>query len=45
MVKALGEKEYEVITYDNLRTDHKWAVLHGELIVADLNDQKNGVAF
>jgi UDP-glucose 4-epimerase len=40
MVKALGEKGYEVITYDNLSTGHKWAVLCGELIVGDLNDQK-----
>ncbi len=42
MVKALGEKEYEVITNDNLRTGHKWAVLRDELIVADLIDKKMG---
>jgi UDP-glucose 4-epimerase len=40
MVKALGEMGYDVITYDNLSTGHKWAVLHGKLIVGDLNDQK-----
>jgi UDP-glucose 4-epimerase len=40
MVKALGEHGYEVITFDNLSTGHKWAVLCGELIVGDLNDQK-----
>jgi UDP-glucose 4-epimerase len=40
IVKALGEKGYEVITYDNLNTGHKWAVLHGGLIVGDLKDQK-----
>jgi UDP-glucose 4-epimerase len=39
VVKALGEKGYNVLTYDNLSTGNKWAVLHGELVVADLADR------
>lgn len=37
-VKALGERGYEVLTYDNLSTGNQWAVLHGDLVVADLSD-------
>jgi UDP-glucose 4-epimerase len=39
-VKLLGEKGYEVITYDNLSTGHEWAVLYGKLIVGDLGDKE-----
>jgi len=39
VVKALGEKGYDVLTYDNLSSGNKWAVLHGDLIVADLADK------
>jgi UDP-glucose 4-epimerase len=38
VVKALGEKGYEVLTYDNLSTGNRWAVLHGDLVTADLSD-------
>ena len=38
VVKALGEHAYDVLTYDNLSTGNKWAVLHGDLVVADLAD-------
>lgn len=39
VVKALGKSGYEVLTYDNLSTGHKWAVLHGTLVVGDLSDK------
>lgn len=39
VVKALGEKGYNVLTYDNLSTGNKWAVLYGEIAVADLSDK------
>ena len=38
VVKALGERGYDVLTYDNLSTGNSWAVLHGDLVVADLSD-------
>jgi len=38
VVKALGERGYEVLTYDNLSTGHPWAVLYGDLVVGDLLD-------
>lgn len=38
VVKALGEKGHEVLTYDNLSTGHGWAVLYGGLVEADLAD-------
>ena len=38
VVKALGERGYDVLTYDNLSTGNRWAVLHGDLIAADLSD-------
>ncbi|WP_297056737.1 UDP-glucose 4-epimerase GalE [Thermosulfurimonas sp.] len=40
VVKLLGERGYEVITYDNLSTGHEWAVLYGKLIRADLGDRE-----
>lgn len=38
VVKMLGEKGYDILTYDNLSTGNRWAVLHGDLAVADLGD-------
>jgi UDP-glucose 4-epimerase len=40
MVKALGEKGYEILVYDNLSTGHEWAVLYGGLVKGDLSDRK-----
>ena len=40
VVKALGEKGFEVLTYDNLSTGNKGAVLYGDIVTADLSDQK-----
>ncbi len=37
VVKALGERGYQVVTYDNLSTGHSWAVLSGDLVVGDLS--------
>jgi len=39
-VKLLGEKGYELLTYDNLSTGNEWAVLYGELVVGDLADKE-----
>ncbi len=39
VVKALGEEGYDVLVYDNLSTGNRWAVLHGDLVVADLSDK------
>ncbi len=39
MVKMLGERGYDVLTYDNLSSGHKEAVLYGELVVGDLADK------
>lgn len=38
VVKALGEKGYEVLVYDNLSTGNPEAVLYGELVRGDLAD-------
>ncbi len=38
VVKALGEKGYDVVIYDNLSTGHKDLVLYGDLVVGDLAD-------
>lgn len=38
VVKALGEEGYDIITYDNLSTGFKEAVLFGELVIGDLAD-------
>jgi len=40
VVKALGEKDYEVVVFDNLSTGNKDAVLFGKLVVGDLKDLK-----
>ncbi|MGI6488162.1 MAG: UDP-glucose 4-epimerase GalE [Syntrophomonadaceae bacterium] len=39
VVKALGEKGYDILVYDNLSTGHEWAVLHGDLVVGDIRDR------
>lgn len=38
VVKALGERGHDVMTYDNLSFGHREAVLYGQLYVGDLND-------
>ncbi len=40
VVKALGDKGYAVVVYDNLSKGHQDAVLHGKLVVGDLADTK-----
>lgn len=40
VVKALGERGYSVLTYDNLSYGHRDSVLYGELVVADLADKE-----
>ena len=38
MVQLLAEHGHSVVTYDNLSTGHRDAVLHGELVVGDVLD-------
>lgn len=40
VVKMLGEAGYDILTYDNLSTGHRWAVLYGKLVVGDLSDSE-----
>jgi UDP-glucose 4-epimerase len=40
IVKALGEKGYDILVYDNLSFGHEWAVLFGRLIKGDLADKE-----
>lgn len=40
VVKALGEKGFKVLAYDNLSKGHREAVLHGDLVVGDLADTR-----
>lgn len=40
IVKALGEKGYDVVVYDNLSFGHEWALLYGRLIKGDLADKE-----
>ncbi|MGK2906815.1 MAG: UDP-glucose 4-epimerase GalE [Desulfuromonadales bacterium] len=40
VVLALGEAGYDVLTYDNLSTGNRDAVLSGELVVGDLDDKE-----
>jgi UDP-glucose 4-epimerase len=40
VVKALAEKGYMVLVYDDLSTGHAWAILHGDLIVGNLADKE-----
>lgn len=39
VVKALGERGHNVLTYDNLSYGHRDAVLYGDLVVGDLSDR------
>lgn len=39
VVKALGERGFEVLTYDNLSTGHAEAILCGRLVEGDLADR------
>lgn len=39
VVKALGQKGYEILVYDNLSTGHEWAILYGGLVKGDLSDK------
>jgi len=39
VVKALGEAGHELLTYDNLSTGHRQAVLYGDLLEGDLADR------
>lgn len=39
VVKALGQRGYEILVYDNLSTGHEWAVLYGNLVKGDLSDK------
>lgn len=39
VVLALGEAGYDVLTYDNLSTGNREAILSGELLVGDLADK------
>lgn len=36
VVSVLGENGFNTLTYDNLSSGNKWAVLNGDLVVADL---------
>ena len=38
VVKLLGERGHEVLTYDNLSSGNDWAVLSGDLVKADIAD-------
>lgn len=40
VVKALGERGYTILTYDNLSYGSPDSVLYGELVVADLSDRE-----
>jgi len=39
VVKALGERGYDIIVLDNLSTGHRKSVLYGRLIKGDLSDR------
>ncbi len=39
VVKALGQRGYGILVYDNLSTGHEWAVLYGKLVKGDLSDK------
>ncbi|MBE0427595.1 MAG: UDP-glucose 4-epimerase GalE [Nitrospirae bacterium] len=40
IVKAMGEKEYDIVVYDNLSYGYEWAVLYGQLVKGDLSDRE-----
>lgn len=39
VVKALGEKGYDILVFDNLSYGHEWAVLYGRLLKGELGDK------
>ena len=39
VVKALGERGYEILVYDNLSTGHRESVLYGEFVKGDLSER------
>lgn len=39
-VKELRDNGYRLLVYDDLSTDHQWAVKRHELIGGDLDDKK-----
>lgn len=39
VLKILGQKGYQTLTYDNLSTGHRWAVQGTEILEADLADR------
>ena len=39
VVKQLGQKGFDVLTFDNLSTGNRWAVIYGEFIKGDLSDK------
>jgi UDP-glucose 4-epimerase len=41
IVKALGDKGYDIVVFDNLSCGYKEALLHGRLIIGDLSDKKS----
>ena len=40
VVLALGKAGYDVLTFDNLSTGNRWAVLEGEFVHGDLSDRE-----
>ena len=38
MVRSLGERDHDVVVYDNLSSGHRESLLCGRLVVADLAD-------
>lgn len=38
VVRLLGEQGHSVLTFDNLSTGNRWAILSGDLVVGDLAD-------
>ncbi|MDF1526633.1 MAG: UDP-glucose 4-epimerase GalE [bacterium] len=40
VVLALGEAGYDVLTFDNLSSGNRWAVIKGEFVQGDLSDRE-----
>jgi len=40
VVKLLGQKNHDILVYDNLSTGHKESVKYGQLVIGDLEDGK-----
>jgi len=38
IIKALGEKGYDIVAFDDLSFGHEWAVLYGKLVRGNLSD-------